>query len=314
MTDLKSAVTAAAVEASAELGLPAPDGFEGTAAPAPETPEPAPEPATPAGAETEVEPRAEEPPVEATPGQPGEGTADDVPTSYFGVDLSGLPADQRAEIISGWTERDRRLNTLQREKAELTATKPAEPAPAPAAPEPEPEYPASDADLAEALGLDLEDPDDEKAARTAIPLARTILELKAQVDGIASQNQAASAAQQFTASLSGLEKEYGELPVEQRATFIETAVSKGLDAEAAYWAAVGPTRLAIMQDVTKRLADLQAGRKAESTTPRPSGSVPVEQVGLEAKDTKSAVAEAAALAAKELGIDWDEAWRNRNKR
>lgn len=311
---MADATTEAVAAAAAELlNAPATNpGPEGTVA-APAAPEAIPSDPGSTGADPKVEPRPAAAPAEAPAGQPAEGTAEP-PTEYFGVDLSGLPADQREELIAQWSERDRLINTLQRGQAtEPPAQAPAAPAapPTPVAPEPEPEL--SDADLAEAFHLDLEDPADEKTAQVAIPLARTILLLKEQVEGLAAGTAAKDARAEFTSGLSKLETEYGVLPSDSRAALVEAAVTRGIDADSAYWAAVGPTRLAVMQDVTERLTKLQAQGKASATTPRPGTNVPVEQRALESKDTKSAVAEAAKLAAQELGFDWDEAWANRKK-
>jgi hypothetical protein len=235
---------------------------------------------------------------------------EDVPTSYFGTDLSGLPAKERADIIRTYEEQNKLISQRNREEAEARKAEAAPTTPAaPAEPEQEPEL--SDEALAQALGLDLEDPSDARTARASVPLARLVLDLKAQVAELSETGTVAAESAHWNGELDRLEAKFGELPV-PRVELLEQAAAKGIgDPESAYWAAVGPLRAQLAEEVSKRLSALRTDGKKAATTPRPRSSTPVEATRLEQTDTKLAVAEAAELAARELGISWEDATRQK---
>jgi hypothetical protein len=254
------------------------------------------------GAQDDVELEGDGQESEAEPEASGEGT-DEVPMSLLDVDLSHLSAEDRQAVIKTVEEQNKLIGKLMRERAE--GDEPPEDAPAPT---PEP---LTDEALAQALGLDMENPYDENTAKVALPLARMVLELKAQVEGVASVSQASQAERYWNESLDKLEAENGSLPV-PRANFFEYAADNSIDdPELAYWRVMGPARSVLIKEVTARKKAVTAEKKKQATTVRPRTTTPTEKVGLKAKTTKAATLEAAQLAAEELGINWGGAWSDR---
>lgn len=239
----------------------------------------------------------------------GNGTAEEeVPTSYFGVDLSALPAEARREVIAAYSEQNKVINQLQRAKAEAAQAAPA------SAPEPVAETEEfTDDSLVTALGLDLDDPVDQQVAPKLLPMARAVLDLKAELEGIKAGTAATSEQVRWDKALDGLEAKFGELPVERVDLFEQAADSGISDPEAAYWAAVGPTRLALMQDLSKRLAETRTEGKRAATTPRTRSASPVDEK-LQSTNVRDATVEAARKAAEKLGISWDDAWKSDRSR
>lgn len=300
---LAAAVKEAATAAFEDSGLP-------------EDPEATVEPLTdPIVTVAEEAPEDEEKDGGADPGEPAPGAGDevepaeeDVPTSYFGTDLSAFPAKERADIIAKFQEQNKLINKLQREDAAKPDTPAAPAVETPAAPVVEPVEPEmTDEVLIEALGLDMEDPYDARTAKVAVPLARLVLDLKNQVEGVVTNSTVAETSQVWNTTLDTLESQYGELPV-PRIELLERAADEGIaDPTTAYWAAVGPLRAKLANEVSELLKERRASDKKAATTPRPRTSTPVEATRLTNTDTKLAVAEAAELAARELGMDWAEA-------
>lgn len=296
MTKLDDAVADAAKEAQAELGLVEDkDGAlskDGTAASAAE--------AAKDGAKSTPSPKDGEGEV-----KPEDDDGEAVPESLFGIDLSTLPEPERKVFIREWTEQNKQISKLQRDNAELkTEEKPPAKTQEPGEPEA-----ITDEVLAQALRLDLEDPDDARLAERLIPLARMNLEMKAQLEATASTVNIDVEMRHWNGELDRLEKRFGEMPID-RTEVLERAAARGIaDPEAAYWAAVGPIRVSVSEALAKQLKTAQKTGKVAATTLRPKTSAPTQKTTLESKTTKEAVLEAAKLAAEELGIDWDDARR-----
>lgn len=298
-TELRNAVAAAGLRAAGQD--PEAPADEGTAPDAEATEAPAPEsPSSEVGAQSDGETR-----VESETSEAPEGT-DEAPDEYMGVPLSGLSAEERRAVIDGYKERDTLINRLMRERAEADAA-PAAPAEAPAE-SPDEEF--SDQAIAEALGLDLEDPYDLKLAQVAVPLARKNLELEARVEKQSSLTAAQQEEVRWTKALDALEAQpNGALPVPREVLF-QYALDNGIyDPNIAYWAIVGPTRTEVMADVERLRTREDRERRLGATTTRPRTGADVVDPPLKSKETKDAVAEAAQRAAKKLGFSWDQAWK-----
>lgn len=255
------------------------------------------------GAQADVAADATTDESETQPEASGEGT-DDVPTSYFGVDLSDLPAEKRAEIIAHFKEQDTLINKLQREKPEGQGQADAVDQPDDSSTAPEP---VTDEALLQAFGLDPEDPFDERAAKVSLPLARQLLELKARFDAMAETQVLADTERYWMTSLDRLETEYGELPISRDAV-LEFAAENSLgDPQDAYWRLMGPARQQLVQAAaSQRAAQVAAAKEAASTT-RPRTAPKTTSPKLESTNVKDAVAEAAKRVADELGLDWGDA-------
>jgi len=332
---MAAAVKEAAEKVDLETGslLPAPAEGEGTA-----TPVAAAAPAATAAPAAEATPAADATPeaqgapstevVAGTPGgeseTPTEGT-DDTPTEYFGVDLSFIEdATERAKWIHEFQERDTFISQLLRDKAQgdgqggdkPPAQKPAvesgrQPGTesqelAPQADKPD----LSDEALAQALGLDLEDPYDAKLAAIAVPLARQNLELQSKVEDLSSSDAVRETQAYWETSLDKLESQFGKLPVDHL-KFYEFAADNGIaEPAAAYWQVVGPAKAEVMQAAQKKrveVAEALAAFKRQASGVRPSATVPGEDAGLQSKNTKDAVKEAMLKVQEKLGIDIESA-------
>ena len=324
---MAAAVKEAAERVDLETGslLPAPAEGEGTATPvAAAAPAATAAPAAEATPEASATPEAQGAPstevVAGTPGgeseTPTEGT-DDTPTEYFGVDLSFIEdATERAKWIHEFQERDTFISQLLRDKAEgegQGGDKPSAPKPAaePQEPAPQAEKPdLSDEALAQALGLDLEDPYDAKLAAIAVPLARQNLELQSKVEDLSSSDAVRETQVYWETSLDKLESQFGKLPVD-RLKFYEFAADNGIaEPAAAYWQVVGPAKAEVMQAAQKKrveVAEALAAFKRQASGVRPSATVPGEDAGLQSKNTKDAVKEAMLKVAEKVGVDLEAA-------
>lgn len=288
---------AAAVKAAAEAAM----STEGTAEA--ETPDET-ITATPGsqGAQTEVgtvENESDE--TEATAEASAEGTVE-VPTDYYGLDLSVLPAETRLPFVKMVTEQNALITKLQQ------ARTPAEEAATAQATAPEEAQPLTDEVLLQAMQLDLDDPFDANTAKVALPLARQLLELKSEVSGLSQTASADQTQRYWESTLDKLEADSGPLGF-PRENLYQYAVDNNIaDPESAYWRVIGPTRSNAIFEIQKQAkAAATVAKKAASGT-RPTTRSPSGPAALEATNTKDAVKEAALRAAKELGYDWGEAF------
>lgn len=227
---------------------------------------------------------------------------DEVPDTVFGIDLSVLPDDEaRRTFLREFTETNRTINKLQREKAER----------ADRAPAPEPGRvdfsQLSDEDVASALGLNLEESADPAAASAAIALARGFADLREQIASLTSSTTVSATEQRWDKALNELEGKFGKLEEAgiSRADLLEHAADSGIDnPETAYWAVLGPIRFEVSEALKKKLTDARRAGKKAATTPRPRSSAEVDEAALVSKDVKSATKEAFDRAMKKLGVNF----------
>lgn len=239
--------------------------------------------------------------------QSAEGTTadDEVPVEYFGVDLSDLPPDARRAVIDGYTERDKFIQQLLRDKSQEDSTSEATPDEALVAAEGDGEV--SDADILQALGIDPEnDPFGEHVAKAALPLAKMVLSLNEQVEAMAQRNQVSETERYWTTSLDALQKQYGALPPDITFDDIIAGAAKAGIAEPmdAYWRIMGPGRQAVFAEVEKRRAELTKSLKqgAKSVT-RPSDTADSSsKLIIDEKDVGKATKVAMEALFKERGI------------
>lgn len=295
---LANAIAAAVPAAEAELaGKVTPAPTEVTTTPVVEDPAKEEKP-TPVSQEVQTEVAPEEEAAEETP----------VPTSLYGIDLSVLPDDEaRKTFISEFTETQQHIGKLQRENAALRNSEPVPPvAPAVVAEQEQPDLSTlSDEQLAEALGINLEDALDPQATKLNLALTRKVLALTQTVERVSTSTATDAMQRTWETALDGLESKFGELPVE-RIEVLEYAATNGItDPEAAYWAKAGPIRFAVNEALGERLKSSRVAAKKSATTVRPKTSVGVEP-RLESKNVKDAVREAANAAMRELGITFKD--------
>lgn len=237
---------------------------------------------------------------------PEEGTAEEAPTEYWGIDLEGVPAEKRAELIAGLEQRDSTIHKLQEQFAALRQA--AEEAPAP---EPEPAEEVDDETLLQAAGFNPEFMD-EGSKESTLFILRNQLRLEEQVEQLASARELESVEQQWTTALDALEAQHGTIPF-SRDEVLRYAVENRIgDPESAYWRIAGPAKLeatkaisALRRDAEKRVA---SGNVRPRTVKGEAPQItPKDYVG----DLRGAVAEAAKQAQKETGFRWKDALRGR---
>lgn len=249
------------------------------------------------GEESEETPADE---VGADESEAGDGTDEDVPSEYYGVDLSALSAEERAAIVAGFQERDKFIQQLLRNKAD-------EPAEAPKAEDPG-DAEASDADILQALGLD--DPDDayaEHTAKVALPLAKLVLSLQEEVSQVKARTELDATERYWQSSLDQLEAKHGGLPV-SHAEVMKMAAEAGVGEPVdAYWRIMGPARQEVMAEVQKRRAVMERSLKQSAKgTVRPSTGADTTEAIIDAKDVKDATRQALSMLFRERGISVEE--------
>lgn len=216
-----------------------------------------------------------------------EGT-DEPPTEYFGQDLSEFDADARRAIIAKLSENDKHIQRLQREAAagkKAAATDP--PPKADEAPEE-----VNEKSIAEYIGLDLDDPDDARVAKVAVPLVERVLALTDEVQSLKTTDSVRETEVYWTQGLDKLEAEFGKLPsgvsfddVIQGAA--ENGIAEPVDA---YWRIMGPARQAVMEEVRARREAATKTLKQKSTTAKPKSDTKTE-AKREATTVRAGVAE-----------------------
>lgn len=267
---------------------------EGTAAPAVETPEVVTSATvvdTPAEGDEDVAPNDEVAETEAATEEVEEQS--DVPLSYFGMDLSEYTPEQRTEIIGRLSEQNQLISKLQRERVVEETT----------VEEPEAPVALSDEDIIAGLGLDEDDPFYEHDTKVALPLARKLLELQAQVEGVVSDRDIQETDRYWTGTLDALEKANGELPIDRLAV-LEFAAENGLaDPQDAYWRIAGPARAQLDKELTRRRAEVRDEAKRKVATPvRSAGAGSADDAPVEGEDVGTATRNAATDIAKRLGL------------
>jgi hypothetical protein len=275
------------------------DGTEGTPAPAGEATAPNADPSGTEGApNTEGTDGESAATSEATTPAGDEGT-EDVPTEYFGQDLSEFEPEVRKAIIEMVAPRDKHIQKLLRENAEKAGeAAPGEtPEAAPAAPAAPAEV--SDAEILEALGLNAED--DSPEAKAIIGLAKFNLDLQNEVKAMASKTEVRETEVLWETQLTALEKEYGDLPVDRTEVFkraVENGIVEPVDA---YWRIMGPARQDLMAEVKKR-REAATEQLAKGQKPvKPTTSAKTEPEGLESVEVGDAIKEAFGKLTKEHG-------------
>jgi len=252
-------------------------------------------PAAPAGAQPDVEDETPDADAEAQ-----QGTAD-APERYFEVDLSGLPAEERAAVIAALKGRDDEIGKLLRGRAQE-----GEGEGTPPEPEPEPE-PVTDEDILTALGIDPEY--DETAAKVALPLVRGMQALQAEVAAMREERELQSLDQYWTSELDALEKANGELPVD-RVAVLEFAAENGLQSPAdAYWRIYGPAQRQVQAAVAEAQARVTAAGgkpkpgKKDVSSARPKSSAAEEEVPVsDGTPLRDSVKDAASKVLRDLGL------------
>lgn len=235
-------------------------------------------------------------------GDAATGDEPEAPETYFGVDLTGLSKEDAAAIVAGFTERDKYIQQLLRNKPEDAAddakddTKP---------PAPADEEEVTDAAILQALGLDdVEDnPYAEKAAKAAVPLAKLVLSLQEEVTTLRERGELDALERHWTTTLTGLESKFGKLPATHEEVMQQAAAAEVGDPTDAFWRIMGPARQEVMSKVNERQAALAKSLKdGAKGSVRPKDETAGSEKPIEGQDVKTATKTALAALFKERGI------------
>lgn len=222
--------------------------------------------------------------------------SEEVPTEYFGVDLSDLPPEKRQTVIDAFKERDAEIQRAKREAASKDDDDEED--------EGEYEMP-SDEELMQFLGYDPEDPLYEVKAETALPIAKRMLQQEMALAEILQEREVDRFEQYWTSSIDQLEADHNiEVDRDELLDFaIENKIPDPVDAYSRF---VLRGRKTVSNEAEKARAEaakrVRERKKAATTTrPRNADTKPKKPpVGLSPE-------EAARRAAKELGMDWGKA-------
>ncbi len=223
--------------------------------------------------------------------------AEDVPTEYFGEDLSDLTPEQRQRVIAALESRDAEIQRAKREAAQARQGRGEE--------EEEVELPEefSDEDLMKALGYDPEDPLYEVMSTTALPIAKQLLETRQAVATLLEEREVERFEGFWNSTIDQLERDH-EIEVD-REELLEFAIeNKVPDPVDAYSRFVLRGKKAVSEEAKKARLEAQEkvrARKKAAATQRPQGG----RTKPKAPARNLTPEEAAKMAAKELGMDWN---------
>jgi hypothetical protein len=266
--------------------------------------------------EAEASPTETEEAPDATPGEPpskaelekpteeaeavDDGTAD-TPEVYWGTDLTGIPAEKRAELIAHFEQQDSTIKKLQGRISALS--QPDESASPPETPE-EPEE-VSDEALLRAAGLDPEAFETQQAAPMVLPLLRRTLALEDKVDEVLTKSQYNETERAWNSALDELETSYGKLGFD-RADVLKYAVAEKVASPyEAYFKLSAPIKREI--DQAASIARREALKKEASGGVKPRGNAAGELVIKKGTSLRDAVMQAAKASEKETKFSWRDA-------
>lgn len=231
--------------------------------------------------------------------EPAETPAADVPESYWGVDLSDIPAEPRAEVIAHFEQQDSIIRKLQ---ARL-AKEPEKPAlEAPVAPEE-----VTDADLLKAMGLNPESFEAQQAAPLVLPLARSVLALEERVEQLSQVESTRSVETAWNERLAALEESYGKLPgtrLEQLRYAVEENIASPAEL---YFELSAPIKKEV--EAAAAAARREAAKREQAAGPKPRNVAAGESTIKKGMSLRDAVKAAALEAEKETGATWKGAMR-----
>lgn len=240
--------------------------------------------------------RAETPSEGTPPEAVGAVQEEDVPTSYWGVDLTDIPADKRAAIIAASEQQEGYIKQLQ---AKLAAE------PEPVAPNEETPEPVTDEDILRAFGIDPEQAQFNEMSGPLVAMARAQMALEEQVQRMETIETGRQAETAWNRSLNELESTYGPIPAElgSREDILRYAVRENIQSPAElYFAVTAPVRQQVQQAASA--ARRVAPDKREAAGLRPRGVTGVEPALPKDASLRDIVKAAAAAAEKETGVKW----------
>jgi len=221
-------------------------------------------------------------------------TAEDAPDSYWGTDLTGIPAEKRAEIVAHFEKQDSTIRKLQDRLATPLEA-------APPATEETPEV--TDEELLQVLGLD---PDLQGPERGALVLmARNQLALEERVEQLTTVESGRAVENSWSKQLDELEASYGAIPGD-RAQQLRYAAEEGIVSPAdLYFKLSAPVKKEVEGLASAARREAEKRVQSGGLKPRSSAAAPAPvKAGMSMRD---AVKAAAAAAQKETGLSWKNA-------
>lgn len=191
-----------------------------------------------------------------------EGTDEEPPLNYWGVNLEGIPAEKRAEIIAHFEQQDSTVHKLQ----ERLNAEPEAPAP----PSDEELGEPTDEDLLRAMGLDPEAYETQSIAPAILPLARTTLALEQEVEQMRTKDIVETTKTTWNTQLDELEEAFGPLGLTRVQVLRYAAEEKAASPADAYFKLAGGPRKEVADAVAK--ARLQSAKREASAGPKPRSS------------------------------------------
>jgi len=255
-------------------------------------------------ASTEEASSTVEAPTTVAPAEGEEATAD-VPTEYWGVDLSDIPAERRAEILAHFEQQDSVIHKLQEKlSAPLEEHAPVVE---------EDDVEVSDEDLLRAAGYDPEDFETQRLAPFMLPLLRTQLATEEKLEQMYRNEQVRTVESQWNSQLDELESQYGKLPG-NRLQVLKEAAEKGYATPyETYFRITAPVRKDVETAVSA--ARREALKREQEGTVRPRTGGESTATKLEpGVSLREAVEKSMTAAQKSTGLSWREAVKGRFSR
>lgn len=236
----------------------------------------------------------------------GEEATAEAPTEYWGVDLSDIPAEKRAEVIAHFEQQDSTIHKLQEKlsaplEVEQSTTS-----------EEEEDVDVTDEDLLRAAGYDPEDYKTQELAPFMLPLLRTQLATEEKLDQMYRNEQVRTVETQWNGQLDELESQYGKLPGNRLQVLNEAALKGYATPFEAYFRITAPVRKDVETAVSTARREALKREQGASLKPNSGGGEggPLKK-GISLRD---AVAESMKQSQKETGLSWREAVKGRFSR
>jgi hypothetical protein len=250
-----------------------------------------------------------EPPSKVELEKPEDETEDEspveVPEVYWGTDLTGIPAEKRAELIAHFEQQDSTIKKLQGKVSALS--QPDDSAPAPVTPDEPVEV--TDEVLLRAAGLDPEAFETQQAAPMLLPVLRRTLALEDKVDEVLAKTQSNETERAWNSSLDELEGTFGKLGFDRNDVLRYAIAEKIGSPHEAYFKLSAPIKREI--DQAAAIARREALKKEAAGGVKPRGNAAGEPAIPKGTSLRDAVKQAAKAAEKETKLSWRSAVKRR---
>ena len=221
-------------------------------------------------------------------------TDEELPDSYWGTDLTGIPAEKVRDILAHFEKQDSTIRKLQDRLATPLERE---------APAPEETPDVTDEELLQVLGLDPELQGPERNA--LVTMARNQLALEERVEQLTTVETGRAVENSWAKQLDDLEASYGAIPGtrEQQLRF---AAEEGIVSPAdLYFKLSAPVKKEVEGLASAARREAEKRVQSGGLRPRSSAAAPAPvKAGMSMRD---AVKAAAKSAEKETGLSWKQA-------